>query len=129
MQLISNDRTVRNTTVQVLKNFNSRSSATQAKKGKQLTSLMPDIRKAFDFLGNDMVDLPTRNESLKNETASHDGKCSEESKAKLLKQFDDEKGAKWIVSRLEKQFKKETKKQTLQSIFLGSVFDLIGYDK
>ena len=35
MQIISNDKTVRNDTIQDLKEFNSQSSATQAKKGNK----------------------------------------------------------------------------------------------
>ena len=49
MQLISNDQTVRNKTVQHMKDFNSRSLATQAKKGEQLVSLMPAIKKLSNY--------------------------------------------------------------------------------
>ena len=45
MQNISNDKTVRNDTIQDLKQFNSLSLATQAKKGEQLVSMMPAIKK------------------------------------------------------------------------------------
>ena len=45
MQLISNDQTVRNDTVQDLKDFNSQSLATQPKKGEQLVYMMPAIKK------------------------------------------------------------------------------------
>ena len=41
MQIVSNDKTVRCDTVQDLKELNSQSLATQAKKGKQLVSMMP----------------------------------------------------------------------------------------
>ena len=37
-QIISNDKTVRNNTIQVSKEFNQRSLTTQAKKGEQLFS-------------------------------------------------------------------------------------------
>ena len=43
MQFIFNGKTVRNDTGQDLKEFNSQSLGTQAKKGKQLVSLMPAI--------------------------------------------------------------------------------------
>ena len=36
MQIISTDKTVRNDTIQGLKEFNSQSLATQARKGEQL---------------------------------------------------------------------------------------------
>ena len=57
MQLSSNDKTVRNDTIQDLKEFNQQSLTTQAKKGEQLVSMMPAIKKAFNLLGDDIVDL------------------------------------------------------------------------
>ena len=55
MQIISNDQTVRSDRVQDLKVLNSLSLATQAKKGEQLVSMMPAIKKAFDLMGNGIV--------------------------------------------------------------------------
>ena len=49
MQVISNDKTVRSDAVQGLKNFNAQSLSTQAKKGEQLVSMMPAIKKAFNY--------------------------------------------------------------------------------
>ena len=43
MQIISTDQTVRNNTVEDLKEFNSQSLATQAKKGEQLVTMIPAI--------------------------------------------------------------------------------------
>ena len=57
MQLISTDKTVRNDTVQDLEEFNSQSLTTQAKKGEQLVSMMPAIKKAFNLIGDDIVEL------------------------------------------------------------------------
>ena len=105
MQIISNDKTVRNDTIQDLKEFNSQSLTTQAKKGEQLVSMMPAIEKAFNLLGDDIVDLRTENETLR-KRGSYDEKGLEESKAKLLKQIDDEKRANLIMSRMEKQMEK-----------------------
>ena len=45
MQIISNDRTVRNDTIQDIKEFNQQSLTTQAKKGEQLVIMMPAIKK------------------------------------------------------------------------------------
>ena len=67
---------------------------------------MPAIKKAFDLMGEDIVDLSTKNGTLKNKIASCDEKGLEKSKAKLLKQIDDEKRTKKILSRVEKQKKK-----------------------
>ena len=41
MQLISTDKTVSNDTIEDIKEFNSQSLTTQAKKGEQLVSMMP----------------------------------------------------------------------------------------
>ena len=64
-QIISNDRTVRNDTIQDLKKFNSQCLTTQAKKWEQLVSMMPAFKEAFNLLGDDIVDLHTENETLK----------------------------------------------------------------
>ena len=45
MQIISNDNSVRNDTIQDLKEFNQQSLTTQAKKGEQLVSMMPANKK------------------------------------------------------------------------------------
>ena len=47
MQIISNDKTVRNDTVQGLKEFISQSLSTQAKKGELLVSMMSATQKSF----------------------------------------------------------------------------------
>ena len=106
MQLISTDGTVRNDTIEDLKKFNSQSLTTQAKKGEQLVSMMPAIKNAFNLLGDDIVELSTENDALKNKLGSYDEKWLEESKARLLQQIDDEKRANLIMSRMKKQMKK-----------------------
>ena len=106
MQLSSNDKTVRNDTIQDSKDFNQQSLATQAKKGEQLVSMMPAIKKAFNLLGDDIVELSTENDALKNKIGSYDEKWLEESKNKMLKQIDDEKRADLIMSRMKKQMEK-----------------------
>ena len=65
MQIFSNDQTVRSEIVQGLVGFNSHSLATQAKKGEQLVSVMPAIKKAVNLVGDDIVDLSTVNDALK----------------------------------------------------------------
>ena len=106
MQIISTDKAVRNDTIEDLKEFNSQSLATQAKKGEQLVSMMPAIKKAFNLLADDIVELSTENDALKNKIESYDEKWLEESKNKMLKQYDDEKRANLIMSRMKKQMEK-----------------------
>ena len=45
MKIISNDKTVRRNTVQDIKEFNSQSLSTQAKKGEHLVSMMTALKK------------------------------------------------------------------------------------
>ena len=106
MQLISSDQTVRNNTIEDSKEFSSQSLTTQAKKGEQLVSMMPAIKKAFNLLGDGIIDLSTENDALKNQIGEYDQKWLEESKAKLLKDINDEKRANLIMSRMKKQMNK-----------------------
>ena len=107
MQLSSTDQTVRDNTIQDLKDFNQQSLSTQAKKGEQLTSMMPAIKKAFNLLGDDIIELSTDNDVLKNQIGEYDQKWLEESKRKLLKDFNDEKRANLFMSRMKKQMNKK----------------------
>ena len=91
IQIIANDRTVRNDTIQALKEFKSQSLSTQAKKDEQLVSMMPAIKKTFNWMGDDIVELSTENDALKIKIGSYDEKWLQESKNKMLKQIDDEK--------------------------------------
>ena len=106
MQIISTDKTVRINTVIVSKEFNNQSLAIQAEKGEQLVSMMPAIKKAFDLSRDDIVDLSTENDALKNKTGSYDENWLEESQTNLLKQIDDEKRATLILSSKKKQMEK-----------------------
>ena len=107
MQIISNGKTVRNDTIQDIKEFNSQSLAKPAKKGEQLVSMMTAIKKAFNLLGDDIVDLSTENDALKSKIGSYDEKWLQESKNKMLKQIDDEKRANLLMSRMKKQIEKQ----------------------
>ena len=91
MQIGSTNQKVRKNTIQDLKDFNQQSLSTRAKKGEQLVSMMPAIKEAFTLLGNDIVDLSTENDALKEEIGDYDDKWLRESKEKLLKDIDYEK--------------------------------------
>ena len=106
IQLIANDKTVRSDKVQDLKEFNNQSLATQAKKCEQLVSTLPAIKKYFILLGDDIVDLSTENDALKNRIDDYVEKWLQESKDKLSKQIDNEETANLILSRIKKQMKK-----------------------
>ena len=112
MQLISTDQTVRDNTIEDLKDFNQQSLSTQAKQGELLTSMMPAIKKAFNVLGDDIIELSTENDVLKNQIGEYDEKWLQESKAKLLKDIDDEKRANIIMSRMKKQMNKKLNNYT-----------------
>ena len=106
MQIVSTDETVRNDTIEDLKEFNSQSLATQAKKGEQLVSMMPANKKAFNLLGDDIVELSTDNDALKNKIGSYDEKFLKDANNKMLKQIYDGKRANLIMSRMKKQMNK-----------------------
>ena len=107
MQIISSAQTVRNDTIEDLKEFNSQSLSAKAKKGEQLVSMMHAIKKAFNLLGDGIVDLSTENDALKKQIGDYDQKWLEESKAKLLKDNNDEKRANLFMLRMKKQMQKQ----------------------
>ena len=106
MQIGSTNQKVRNNTIQDLKDFNQQSLSTRAKKGEQLVSMMPAIKEAFTLMGNDIVDLSTENDALKEKIGDYDEKWLQESKEKLLKDIDDKKRADLIMSGMKKQMEK-----------------------
>ena len=107
MQIGSTNQRVRKNTIQDLKDFNQQSLSTRAKKGEQLVSMMPAIKEAFTLMGNDIVDLSTEKDALKEKIGDYDEKWLQESKEKLLKDIDDEKRANLIMSRMKKQMNKK----------------------
>ena len=58
-------------------------------------------------MGDDIIELSTENDALKNKIGSYDERWLEESKTKLLKEIDDEKRANIIMSRMKKQMNKQ----------------------
>ena len=70
---------------------------------------MSVIIKDFDLKGDDIVELPTEIETLKNQISDYDQKRLGESEAKFLKQIDDKKRAILIISRMKKKTDKGTK--------------------
>ena len=106
MQISSSDQTVRNDTIEDLKKVNQQSLTIQAKKGEQLVSVMPAIKKAFNLLGDDIIELTVENDVLKTQIGNYDQKWLKKSKAKLLKDINDEKRANLIMSRMKKQMNK-----------------------
>ena len=70
---------------------------------------MPAIKKAFNVLGDDIIELSVENDALKNQIGDYDRKWLEDSKAKLLKDINDEKRANsnLFMSRMKKQMNKK----------------------
>ena len=58
-------------------------------------------------MGDDIVELATEKDALKNKMGSYDEKWLEESKAQLFKQIDDERRVNLIMSRKKKQIEKQ----------------------
>ena len=69
--------------------------------------MMPAIKKAFNLMGDDILELSVENESLKNQIGDYDEKWLQESKAKLLKEIDGGNRAKLNMSRIKKQMNKQ----------------------
>ena len=67
---------------------------------------MPANKKTFDLTGDGIFELSTENEASKDQKGCYDGKWLEESKAKLLKQIDDEKRTNLITSSEQNQMTK-----------------------
>ena len=65
--------------------------------------MMPAIKKAFNLMDDDIVELHTESECSMNKIGSYDEKWFKESKARLLQQIDDEKRANLSISRMKKQ--------------------------
>ena len=72
---------------------------------------MPAIKKAFNLLGDNIIELSVENDALKNQIGDYDQKWLEESKAKLLKNINDEKRANLIMSMMKKQMNKNIKNE------------------
>ena len=85
VQSVSFDHTVRSDILQYLKDLNSQSLTTQAKKSEHLVSMMPAIKQTFDLMGDNIVEISTKNDALKNQIGDFDEKWLEESRSKLLK--------------------------------------------
>ena len=74
LEVGTTNRKVRNNTIQDLKDFNQQSLSIRAKKGEHLVSMMPAIKEAFTLMGNDIVDLSTENDALKEKIGDYDEK-------------------------------------------------------
>ena len=49
--------------------------------------MMPALKILFDLMGDDIVQISTEKDSLKNERGSNDEECLKEPKSSSLKQF------------------------------------------
>ena len=64
--------------------------------------MIPAIEKVCELSGDDIGDLSTENEALKNQIGDYDEKWLAETKTKFLKQIDDEKRKNLKTSRMQK---------------------------
>ena len=68
--------------------------------------MMPAIEKAFDLMGEDIVNFSSENDALKIKIRSYDETWLEKSKTKLLKQINEENRANLFMFRMKKQMEK-----------------------
>ena len=73
--------------------------------------MIPAIKKAFNLLGDDIIELSVENDALKNQIGDYGQKWLEELKTRLLKDINDEKRANLIMSRMKKQMRKNIKNE------------------
>ena len=84
----------------------------------------------FQTISEDIDDLSTENDALKNKIGSYDERCLEESKAKLLKQIDDDERPNLFMSRMQKQMKNAKKLVFVSYIKLcESEFDNFAFEQ
>ena len=83
--------------------------------------MIPANKKIFDLMGDDIVELSTKNECLKIKIGSYDYKWLEESKARLLKQIDDEKRTEFFFLEWKNRWKSNIKSHILVIINYGKV--------
>ena len=107
MRIFSKPQTVGTKTIQALREANSQSLSTQAKKRRTISSMMRANVKAFDLMGDDIVELSTENGFLRSKIGDCDEKWVAKSQTKLSKQTDDEKSANIILPRMKKQMNKQ----------------------
>ena len=68
--------------------------------------MMPAPKKAPSLLGDDIIELTTKNDVSKDKIGSYDGKLLDEPKTKRLNQSDNERKAYLIMSRMKIQIEK-----------------------
>ena len=68
--------------------------------------MRPFLKKAFNLMGDNVKELSTKNDALKNKVGSYDQQWFEKPQANLLKQIVDEQKANLLMSRMKKQMEK-----------------------
>src|SRR5207247_2122558 len=91
IQLVKTNNEVRNEIINDLKEFNNQTLVTQAKKGEELVAMMPAVKKAFNMMADDIFELSTENDLLKDKIGEYDEEWLKESKDKLLANTTDDK--------------------------------------
>ena len=77
------DKKLREETIRDLKDYKSQSILTQAIREEFLTTL-PAVKRRYNILGDEIMELDTENIILKNKTSAHHQKCLLESKERHL---------------------------------------------
>ena len=73
IQLATNDEIIREETIRDLKDYNSKSLLTQSKRGENLVAMLSANKKKIQYLlGDEIIELGTRNNILKNKVSECD---------------------------------------------------------
>jgi hypothetical protein len=109
IELLKTDSTVRKEIIEDIKDFKNQTLSTQAKKGEQLIAMMPAVKKAFNMMADDIYELSTENEILKDKIGDYDENWLKESKDKLMSNTTEDKKNKLMLQRMQRQMNKASK--------------------
>jgi predicted metalloprotease with PDZ domain len=108
-ELVKTNNEVKKEIIENIKDFKKQSLATQAKKGEELVAMMPAVKKAFNIMADDIYELSTENEILKDKIGDYDENWLKESKVKLMANTTEDKKNKLILERMRNQLNKANK--------------------
>jgi hypothetical protein len=103
IDIVKGDKVIREETKQVLKEYNEQSLQSQAKKGAQLTAMMPAIKRAFELVRDDNYELVVENNVLRDKIGDVNEEWLETSKKKLLENTGNDEKNKVFLERIKRQ--------------------------
>jgi regulator of replication initiation timing len=103
IELVKENDKIKQQALNDLKEFKKQSLQTQAKKGEQLTAMIPAIKEAFTMMRDDNYELVVENDILKEKIGDVDEEWLSISKNKILEKCGDDHKNKVLIERMKKQ--------------------------